>query len=162
MRTSTLVMKFVFDDSTRGREGPGTIVEGRSDSLIHLLLSLNRMLRRQGMLRAAMASALFFSLCLESTSISAQTLDPPSYATSVFIGGNARFSLLTTRGGRREERRHAVHSAAVGTRPALFGCENDPRDPGQLFDSLNRSGGSQPCDRTGPASSASFSSAVLS
>jgi hypothetical protein len=36
-------------------------------------------------------------LCLESTSISSQKLDSPSCATAVFIGGNARFSLLTTR-----------------------------------------------------------------
>jgi hypothetical protein len=49
------------------------------------------MLRRHGF------DAVLRRLCLESTSISAQKLDSPIDATSVFIGGSAHFSLLTTR-----------------------------------------------------------------
>jgi hypothetical protein len=51
-------------------------------------------------------------LCLESTSISAQKLDSQSYATAVFIGGNARFSLLTTRDSTTAP---VTHTDVVGT-----------------------------------------------
>jgi hypothetical protein len=73
-------------------------------------------------------------LCLESTSISAQKLDSPSYATAVFIGGNARFSLLTTRVPGRE-------AGAIQERHPDFLCQGRRKYPSAVSQ----------CTQEGPA-----------
>jgi hypothetical protein len=101
-------------------------IEGRPDSAPSSSLVTQSGSPQTGSVNVARRhgfDAVLRRLCLESTSISAQNLDSPSYATSVFIGGNDRFSLLTTRGephvrfggrGSREFNRPSLPLSAKG------------------------------------------------